>query len=312
MKQTKGLLSVVMHLTAQDVAGLRQDFERGLLAAIVDEQRLAGVALMSRVAQAFSLEERADTVWHLLERWLTAIHRGDTVLTAESFVLLRDAGRYLKALDQQGVGAEQAALPALDPLREALTEQLDKLDIQLPETSEQWGQLLDDLDQTREVADLRKAFQRVHDYGAKLGWTDVIDICGAQSNLLDRLLDGTLVIDLNHHQVLSDAKLLLRDLVAPKGDDSSSRPSQIDDSWYERVIERADVLASGGAFDLVADDGPQAMEATAQLAAVLDMLPDLLEGVRSEVASDPAYSLLDHRLATLGEVAKEVQQTLPD
>ena len=105
MKQTKGLLSVVMHLTAQDVAGLRQDFERGLLAAIVDEQRLAGVALMSRVAQAFGLEERADTVWHLLERWLTAIHRGDTVLTAESFVLLRDAGRYLKALDQQGVGA---------------------------------------------------------------------------------------------------------------------------------------------------------------------------------------------------------------
>ena len=37
MKQTKGLLSVVMHLTPQDVAGLRQDFERGLLAAIVDD-----------------------------------------------------------------------------------------------------------------------------------------------------------------------------------------------------------------------------------------------------------------------------------
>jgi hypothetical protein len=42
------------------------------------------------------------------------------------------------------------------------------------------------------------------------------------------------------------------------------------------------------------------------------MLPDLLEGVRSEVASDPAYSLLDHSLATLGEVVKEVQQKLPD
>ena len=82
-----------MHLTAQEIAGLRQDFERGLLAAIIDEQRTSGVAAMARVAQAFSIEEQADSTWHLLGRWLDAVHKGDAVLTAESFVLLRDAGR---------------------------------------------------------------------------------------------------------------------------------------------------------------------------------------------------------------------------
>ena len=112
--------------------------------------------------------------------------------------------------------------------------------------------------------------------------------------------------------MLSDAKLLLRDLAVPQADDGPSKSSQIDDVWYERVIERADVLASGGDFDLLADDGPQAMEATAQLAAVLDILPGLLEGVRSEVAGDRTYSSLDHSLEALSKAVKELQQKLPD
>ena len=308
-KQTKGLQGTVMHLTAQEVAGLRQDFERGLLAAILDEQRTSGVALMRRVAQAFSGEEQADNTWHLLWRWLDAIHRGDAVLTAESFVLLRDAGRYLKALDQQGAGAE---LPALTPLRTALTGLVVELDAQPPEKSERWARLLDDLDYASDVADLRSGFQQVYDCGVELGWTDVIEICGAQNNLLDRLLDGTLAIDSNHYRVLSDAKLLLRDLDAPQADDGPSRPSQIVDLWYERVIERADVLASGGEFDLAADDGPQAMGATAQLAAVLDRLPGLLQEVREEVAGDPADSSLDHSLEKLGQAVQALQEKLPD
>ena len=74
-----------MHLTAQEVAGLRQDFERGLLAAILDEQRASGVALMGRVAPAISGEEQADNPGKLLMRWLDDPHRADTVLTAGRF-----------------------------------------------------------------------------------------------------------------------------------------------------------------------------------------------------------------------------------
>lgn len=311
-KRAKSLQGTVMHLTAQEIAGLRQEYERGLLAAIIDEQRASGVALMGRVAQAFSREAQADNTWHLLWRWLDAIHQGDAVLSAESFVLLRDAGRYLKARDQQGGGVEQVVLPALDTLRAALTSLLIELDAQPSEKSERWDRLLDDLDQTSEVADLRRGFQGVYDYGVELGWADVIEICGAQNNLLDRLLDETLVIDLEYYEVFSDAKLLLRELSAPQAGDGSSKPSQIDDLSYERVIERADVMASGGEFDLAAVDGPQAMAATVQLAAVLDVLPSLLAGVREEVAGDAADSSLDDSLETLGQAIQELQQKLPD
>ena len=298
-----------MHLTAQEVAGLRQDFERGLLAAILDQQRTSGVALMGRVALAFSGEEHADNTWHLLWRWLDAIGNGDAVLTAESFALLRDAGRYLKALDQQGDGAK---LPALSPLRTALAGLVVELDAQPIETLGRWDRLLDDLDQTSEVADQRSGFQRVYDYGVELGWNDVIEICGAQNNLLDRLLDGTLVIALEHYRVLTDAKLLLRDLSAPEAGDGSFKSSQIDDLSYERVIERADVLASGGEFDLAADEDSQTMEATIKLTAVLDMLPGLLEGVRNEVAGDAADSSLDHSLEKLGQAVQALQEKLPN
>ena len=301
-----------MHVSAKEIQVLRQDFERGLLAAIMNEQRASGVAMMGGVARALSRKDAADNTWHLLWRWLEAIRKGDAALNTESFALLRDAGRYLKALDQQGSDAAQAALPALEPLRVALTRLLIELDGPPPEKSEHWTQLLDDLDQTSEVADMRGVFQRVYDYAATHNWTDVVEICGAQNNLLDRLIDGTLEIDRDHYQVLTDAKMLLRDLTAPTANGDAPRPSQIDDLSYERVIERADVLASGGEFDLTADADPQAIEATTQLAAVLDMLPSLLIRVREEVANNPADSSLSACLDTLSQTVKELQQRLPD
>ena len=78
------------------------------------------------------------------------------------------------------------------------------------------------------------------------------------------------------------------------------------------MIERADVLASGGEFDLADDDGPKAMEATAQLAAVLDILPGLLDGVRQEVVSGPSDSSLDQSLETLSQAARALQHKLSD
>ena len=310
--EKKGVQGIAVHESAKEIQGLREDFERGLLAAIINEQRASGVAMMGSVAWALSRKDWADDTWHLLWRWLEAVRKGDTALNTESFALLRDAGRYLKALDQQGSDAAQGALPALEPLRVALTRLLVELDGPPPEESEHWTQLLDDLDQTSEVADMRSGFQQVYDYAAPHNWTDVMEICGAQNNLLDRLIDETLVIDRNHYQVLTDAKMLLRDLTAPEAIGESSRPSQIDDLSYERVIERADVLASGGEFELTADDAPQAIEATAQLAAVLDILPSLLIRVREEVASNRVDSSLSDSLEMLSQTVKELQQKLPD
>ena len=65
--------------------------------------------------------------------------------------------------------------------------------------------------------------------------------------------------------------------------------TQIDDVQYERVIERADVLASGGEFAL--DDaekntrGENADFAQVQLATVLDMLPGLLGNYQEQIGS---------------------------
>ena len=70
----------------------------------------------------------------------------------------RDAGRYLKALDQRGRRCTSCC--RREPLRVALTRLLIELDGP-PEESEHWTQLLDDLDQTSEVADMRGVFQRV-------------------------------------------------------------------------------------------------------------------------------------------------------
>ena len=105
--------------------------------------------------------------------------------------------------------------------------------------------------------------------------------------------------------------MLLRDLTAPTANGDAPRPSQIDDLSYERVIERADVLASGGEFDLTADADSQAIEATTQLAAVLDMLPSLLIRVREEVANNPADSSLSDSLEMLSQTVKELQQSCP-
>ena len=77
-----------MHESAKEIAGLREDFERGQLAAIINEQRASGVAMMGSVAWALSRKDWADDTWHLLWRWLEAVRKGDTALNTESFALL--------------------------------------------------------------------------------------------------------------------------------------------------------------------------------------------------------------------------------
>ena len=246
--EKKGVQGIAVHESAKEIQGLREDFERGLLAAIINEQRASGVAMMGSVAWALSRKDSADNTWHLLWRWLEAVRKGDTALNTESFALLRDAGRYPKALDQQGSDAAQGALPALEPLRVALTRLLVELDGPPPEESEHWTRCW-----MIWIKPAKWLTCAVYSSGLRLcsahNWTDVMEICGAQNNLLDRLIDETLVIDRNHYQVLTDAKMLLRDLTAPRRSGMRLRPSQIDDLSYERVIERADVLASGGSLN---------------------------------------------------------------
>ena len=87
-----------MHVSAKEIQVLRQDFERGLLAAIMNEQRASGVAMMGGVARALSRKDAADNTWHC-----TALVRsrsqGRHRLEHGKLRLLRDMG------DSEGAGS---------------------------------------------------------------------------------------------------------------------------------------------------------------------------------------------------------------
>ena len=69
----KGELSVTGGLTPSQVFHNRRDFERGLLAVILDENRKTGFQQMERVAKTISTVLPPDSSWTLLARWLNAL-----------------------------------------------------------------------------------------------------------------------------------------------------------------------------------------------------------------------------------------------
>ena len=60
-------------LTPTEIFQQRQDYERGLLAVILDQGRRSGFERMGRVAQTISAVLPQNNVWELLTRWLSAL-----------------------------------------------------------------------------------------------------------------------------------------------------------------------------------------------------------------------------------------------
>jgi len=132
-------------------------------------------------------------------------------------------------------------------------------------------------------------------------------------NLLDRLLDGTLAAAPEHDQVLGDAKTLLRVLTLPPSGERLENQTQIDDTQYERVIERADVLASGGEFALdyaeKTPGGENADFAQVQLATVLDM-PGLLGAYQEQLGSGTINPELEADMQAVSHAIERLRASL--
>ena len=300
-------------LTPTEIFQQRQDFERGLLAVILDQGRRSGFERMGRVAQTISAVLPQNNAWGLLTRWLSALASERLALTSESLELLRQVGKTLKDLDRQAQQTSAAdKLMPLDvafgaaPLRAALAS----ADASAEVDTAQWSALQQQLQATTQVAELRACFDQVAEFAEALKWRDAMEISGAQMNLLDRLLDGTLTTATEHFEVLGDAKTLLFGLKLPVIE--AANETQIDDKQYERVIERADVLASGGEF-VLDDEAPNNTEdalVQVQLATVLDMLPSLLEAYREQVEAGSVQHELDADLQAVAEAAERLRVKL--
>ena len=305
-------------LTPTQVFHNRRDFERGLLAVILDENRKVGFQRMERVAQTISTVLPPDSSWTLLARWLNALAADRLPLTSKSLELLRQVGKSLKDLDRQAQQVPQA--DRVMPLEVAflvvpLNAALGSAQMPGDEDAEQWITLLGQLQTTKDLASLRLSFVQVADFAAARQWRDVLEITGAQINLLDRLLDGTLAAAPEHDQVLGDAKTLLHALTLPPVGEMSANQTQINDSQYERVIERADVLASGGEFFLGDAEKTPAIEnaafAQVQLATVLDMLPGLLGAYQEQLGAGTITSELEADMQAVSDAVERLRMNLP-
>ena len=104
----KGKLNVSSGLTPSQVFHNRRDFERGLLAVILDKNRKTGFQQMERVAQTISTVLPPDSSWTLLAHWLNALAADRLPLTSKSLELLRQVGKSLKDLDRQAQQVPQA------------------------------------------------------------------------------------------------------------------------------------------------------------------------------------------------------------
>ncbi len=304
-------------LTPSQVFHNRRDFERGLLAVILDENRKAGFQQMERVAQTISSVLPSDSSWTLLAHWLNALAADRLPLNSKSFELLRQVGKSLKDLDRQAQQVPQA--DSVMPLKLAfLVVPLNAIlgSAQTPgdEDAEQWKTLLGQLQTTKDLASLRLSFAQVADFATARQWRDVLEITNAQINLLDRLLDGTLAAAPEHDQVLGDAKTLLHVLTLPLLGETLANQTQIDDTQYERVIERADVLASGGEFVLEdAEKTPgvgNADFAQVQLATVLEMLPGLLEAYQEQFGAGTISLELEADMRAVSDAAERLRASL--
>jgi hypothetical protein len=147
-----------------------------------------------------------------------------------------------------------------------------------------------------------------------LSWADAREISESLMNMLDRLLDGTLAPSQDHLQVSRAALVLLDTLSLPQA--GLEQTSQIDDSAYERVIERADVLASGGSFEMLDDEAQEdyslgsGTAVNAQLATVLEAVPPLVADALGRVDETAVDEDLRAELESLARIAHKLLHRL--
>jgi hypothetical protein len=307
--------------TAQEIRRLRQEYERGLLSIIVDQGRREGFDLIESAVRQMAELTAAPNQWELIRHWLLAQQNGQLRLTNRSFGLLRDLGKVLKQLDSgvtMNASGQILAEALLVPMLPEIRMDLATLGSASPNESS-WFEALRALAKAldawqRETAadipapiDVREGFAQIHNAARALAWDDAKEISESLMNMLDRLVDGTLKVNQDHRSVSQAALALLETLSLPQA--GSAQPSQIDDAAYERVIERADVLASGGSFAML-DRGEEEDNFSGswaainpQLAAVLEAIPALVADTLDRLDKTPEHQELRAELEHVARIA---------
>lgn len=314
--------------TEQEIRRLRQDYERGLLSVIVDQDRRQGFELLGSTVSQMTGLTAASGQWEQIHRWLLAQRSGQLALTSRSFGLLRDLGKVFKQLEGTvtfNAGGQVMADTLLAPVLTELTVDLASLEGAFT-NEENWlgalRSLAEALDawQLEAVTDaqpleyVRRGFARVQDLAQMLSWDDGKEVSESLMNMLDRLLDGTLEPHQDHHSVSGAALALLETLSLPQT--GSGEKSQIDDGAYERVIERADVLASGGSFDTIDLDAQEGGPTRSQtpinprLATVLEAIPPLVADTLGQFDEAPVDEELRAELESLARIAHKLLHRL--
>ncbi len=315
-------------IPVQEIKRLRQEYERGLLSIIVDQDRRAGFELIENAVKQMAGLTAAPDQWKPIHRWLSAQRGGQLALTSRSFGLLRDVGKVLKQLDgRASVDADGLVLvqALLDPVLPDIEADLATLGAATPHEENWFAALrtiataLDAWQQesargTPAFESLREGFAQIHSLAQLLSWADAREISESLMNMLDRLLDGTLAPSQDHLQVSRAALVLLETLSLPQA--GSEQTSQIDDAAYERVIERADVLASGGSFEMLDDEAQEdyspgsGTAVNAQLATVLEAIPPLVADALGRVDETAVDEDLRAELESLARIAHKLLHRL--
>jgi hypothetical protein len=175
-------------------------------------------------------------------------------LSAGAQIILQQAG----ALAGEPVDAAAALQPNLEgamdnpvgsgsedhdfiSVLQALAQSLGAMQLLL----EEWRKNLED---PGKIAAITKGFKALRELSDDQRLGDVTEVTWAIENMLDRLVDGTLAVNVDFHFVANAAINFLVTLSEKLREISagSSVSSFIDDYIYAEIIESADILASGG------------------------------------------------------------------
>ena len=133
---------------------------------------------------------------------------------------------------------------------EECAEVFASIDVWLP----QWLQALPaEADQTESVTELRRAFHTLKGSGRIVQAAAIGELAWAIENMLNRVIDGTVVANAQFGQAISAARSMLPELV-----DAFAQGHDGDMDALGLLIDQADVLASGGSVEELAEPTPSA------------------------------------------------------
>ncbi len=183
----------------------------------------------------------------------------------------------LAAMDFDGLDSadslvepEQAATPAVDAdILEVFIEEVDEVLETIDASLEAWRQETQNVDAR---ADVRRAFHTLKGSGRLVGANRLGEVAWSVENMLNRVIDGTVVVTDDIFSVAARARALVPDLM------SAFRHGTVapeDDA--DQLVENADVLASGGSL---AGDA-EAEELSEELSIFVEEVRQIVEVLKS-------------------------------